>query len=134
MIVLDTQVLVWMAFGIDRLGSGAKDLIEREPDRRISSMVEWELAMLLDKQRLTLDQPLEAWMKRVTAEFELAEVNVTGTIARDAGSLPGNIHGDPCDRIIIATSRRLVCPLITADRAILDYAEAGHIRVIDARH
>ncbi len=133
MILLDTQVVVWLAFGIDQLGAVARDRIAQESDRRMSAMVGWELAMLLDKGRLTLGQPLETWMQNIETKMELVEVPVTGAIGRDAGGLQGNIHGDPCDRIMIATARALGCPLVTSDRAILRYAATGHLKAIDAR-
>ena len=58
---------------------------------------------------------------------------ISPSIAIDAGQLPGGIHGDPADRIIIATSRHLGCPLLTTDRKILAYAAIGHLKAIDAR-
>lgn len=134
MILLDTQVVVWLAFGNDRLGKVAKDVIEQERDRRMSAMVGWELAMLIDKRRLTLEQPLDIWMQNIVTNLELDEVPVTSAIGRDAGGLQGNIHGDPCDRIMIATARSLGCPLVTSDRAILRYAAAGYVKATDARH
>lgn len=133
MILLDTQVVVWLAFGIDQLGTAARDIIMQESDRRMSAMVGWELAMLLDKGRLTLGQPLDTWMQNIETRMELVEVPVTGEIGRDAGGLQGNIHGDPCDRIMIATARALGCPLVTSDRAILRYAATGYLKAIDAR-
>ncbi|WP_404367323.1 type II toxin-antitoxin system VapC family toxin [Sphingomonas sp. MMS24-J45] len=133
MILLDTQVVVWLAFGIDQLGVAARERIASESDRRMSAMVGWELAMLLDKGRLTLGQPLGTWMQNIEAKMELIGVPVTGAIGRDAGGLQGNIHGDPCDRIMIATARALGCPLVTSDRAILRYAANGHLQTIDAR-
>jgi predicted nucleic acid-binding protein len=36
------------------------------------------------------------------------------------------------DRIIIATARHLAVPVVTADRKIIDYTGAGHVRVIPA--
>ncbi|HEY0423571.1 MAG TPA: hypothetical protein VGC82_09645 [Rhodopila sp.] len=44
--------------------------------------------------------------------------------------LPGAFHADPGDRLIIATARHLGTPIVTGDRKILAYAEAGFVRVI----
>jgi PIN domain nuclease of toxin-antitoxin system len=52
-------------------------------------------------------------------------------IAVEAGELE-ELHGDPADRIIIATARHFSAPLLTADRAILAYGAAGHVEAIDA--
>ena len=89
--------------------------------------------MLADKGKIALSRPVAAWFEAVLAApgFSLAELTIG--IGADAGSLPGNIHGDPADRLIIATARALGCPVLTADRAILAYAAAGHVQAIDAR-
>lgn len=89
--------------------------------------------MLVHKGRLDVGVSAREWANAVlrTDEVELAEL--TASIAADAGTLPEGIHGDPADRIIVATARSLGCPLLTKDRKILDYAAAGHLKAIDAR-
>lgn len=132
-ILLDTQVIVWSAAGDDRLGRTARMTIAAEPDRRASTMVAWEIAMNARKGRLTLDMPSNRWIAMVFTGLDLREVAVSRDIAWDAGQLPDDIHGDPGDRIMIATARTLECPLLTSDRAILRHAAAGHLKAIDAR-
>lgn len=133
MILLDTNALIWLAGGTSDLGPKALQIIEEQSDRRMSAMVAWELAMLLDKRRIALDSPLEIWLKKTLQGLGIVEVPVTSAIGCDAGSLQGDIHGDPCDRIMIATARALGCSLVTSDAAILRYAAAGHVKAIDAR-
>ena len=53
-------------------------------------------------------------------------------IAIDSVCLPGSFHADPADRLIVATALHCGAVPFTADRAILDYATAGHVRAIDA--
>ena len=89
--------------------------------------------MLGDKRKLAFDMPLAAWVERARTKLRFADAPLTPEIARDAGSLLGSIHGDPCDRIMIATARSLMCPIITTDGKILAYAKAGHVQAIDAR-
>ena len=137
MIVIDTQALVWMIEGDPRLGRGGRQLIDKaraENGALIAPVTVWEVAMLTDKGRLILGRPVAQWFDHVLSfgGFLLEPMSVS--IAIDAGTLPGSIHGDPADRLIIATARSLGCPLLTADRKILDYAAAGHVRTIDARH
>jgi PIN domain nuclease of toxin-antitoxin system len=48
-------------------------------------------------------------------------------IAIASSWLPGEIHGDPADRLIIATARHLGLPIVTRDRKILAYADAGEV-------
>ena len=48
----------------------------------------------------------------------------------DASFLPGTLHRDPADRILIATARAFDLTLVTRDQTILDYARRGHVRAL----
>jgi len=133
MILLDTNVVVRTMTGEGRIGQAARQILDDDVDRCCSAMMHWELAMLADKGRLTFEIPLDLWLERAATMLRFVEIPVTGTIARDAGSLPGSIHGDPCDRMMIATARMLACPIITTDHKIITYANSGHVKAIDAR-
>jgi PIN domain nuclease of toxin-antitoxin system len=50
----------------------------------------------------------------------------------DSARLPGDLHGDPADRMLVATARRVGATLVTRDGRILDYADGGHLSVLDA--
>ena len=90
--------------------------------------------MLVEKGKIGLAKPVPQWFDQVLATPGFRIAGLTTAIGADAGSLPGAIHGDPADRLIVATARALGCPLITADRAILAYGAAGHLQTMDARH
>jgi PIN domain nuclease of toxin-antitoxin system len=60
----------------------------------------------------------------------IKEAPITPAIAIDASYLPGDFHADPMDRLIVATARHLGMPVVTSDRKILGYAEAGFVRAI----
>lgn len=135
MIAIDTQALVWYFQGDERLGSGAIQLIETQRATRIviPTIVAWEIAMLVDKERIALGLTPSLWFAHVltTRGFEFGSFGVE--LGLDAGSLPGRIHGDPGDRLVIATARALDCPLLTSDEKILAYAANKHLKAIDAR-
>jgi PIN domain nuclease of toxin-antitoxin system len=136
LILLDTQVLVWFSQEDRRLKEKARLLIEKETaadEAMISPITFWEVAMLVDKGQLPLGhRPLD-WMEAVLDGVGFRIAPLAPIIAVDAGSLPGDIHGDPADRIIVATARHLGCPLLTTDHEIIAYAQAGHLQAIDAR-
>lgn len=139
MILLDTHVLVWAAEDRHDLGSNSRELILAEQAASdgvvgISAITPWEIAMLVDKGRLKLGRDLHDWMNITLSQSNVRVIAIEPAIGIDAGTLPGRIHGDPADRILIATARSLDCPLLTMDRKILDYAEQGHVRVIRADH
>ena len=48
----------------------------------------------------------------------------------DSTVLPGECHSDPADRLIPATARSLNAHLLSGDKAILDYARVGFVKVL----
>ena len=44
-----------------------------------------------------------------------------------SSTMPGTPHGDPADRIIVATAREYGLRIVTRDAKILDYAARGHV-------
>ncbi len=119
--LLDTHVLLWFRSGSQRLGQRAREAVERAwavDDVAVSAISFWELAMLVEKGRLSLPGDVRAW-RRLNLRQGLREIPVDGEIGARAAALSG-LPGDPTDRIIVATAtdgRRLV----TADQRILDW-------------
>lgn len=136
MILLDTHVLVWLIQGDAKLGRKTfATLDEAVADQQLTvcAITPWEVSMLADKGRLYLGMPTARWITEALAIPGIALLPLEPLVAVAAGELPGDIRGDPADRLIVATARHLSCPIATADRAILGYAKAGHVAAIDAR-
>jgi PIN domain nuclease of toxin-antitoxin system len=78
----------------------------------------WEAQMLHAKGRLVLDRPFDIWIRDAAAAttIEIAPLDVEVVIALDG--LPASFHGDPADRLIVATARAYRIPLATHDRRI----------------
>jgi PIN domain nuclease of toxin-antitoxin system len=72
----------------------------------------------------------KTWFARVMGGPGIREAPLTPEIAIDASFLPGELHGDPGDRLLVATARYLGLPIVTRDRSIIAYAGDGHARVI----
>ncbi len=83
----------------------------------MSAISIWEIGVLIDKQRIDLRLGLGGWRETLNSQG-LIELPVSGYIAERAATLQ-NIHGDPADRIIIATALEHHA-LVTADRRILN--------------
>ena len=129
--LLDTHVVIWYREDNPRLGTQARDEFDRalqDGDAAISVISYWEIAMQIQKGRLELSLDLEAWRQDLL-RYGLLEIPVSADIATRAGLLP-DIHGDPCDRLIVATALEGHL-LITADERIL--AWPGQVGRIDAR-
>src|SRR5205085_989335 len=79
----------------------------------------WELAMLVAKGRITLQTPLLEWVREALKTPGLSLVHLTPEIAVESTRLPGSFHGDPADRIIVASARETGSMILTRDRGIL---------------
>lgn len=134
-ILLDTCALIWLANG-DALHDTAKAGIiaaARSNDLLISTVSAWEIGMLSkSKAGRTLEflPDPKTWFARVMARPGVTLAALTPPIAISASSLPDPLHGDPADRLLIATARDLGVPIVTRDAKILDYARLGHVQAI----
>lgn len=131
MILLDTHVLVWFWHGQSDLGHRARETIEREwqaGNAAVSTISLWEAGMLHEKGRIQLPAEPSAWRASLLREG-LVEIPVDGAIAARAGTLR-DIHGDPADRLILATALE-GHQLITGDTRLLEWP--GDIARLDAR-
>jgi PIN domain nuclease of toxin-antitoxin system len=101
----------------------------------VSTASAWEIGMLSRPGPTQKPMPQflpdpKTWFARLMAMPGIREAPITPAIAIDASHLPGELHSDLMDRLIIATARHLGMPIVTGDRKIITYAEAGHVRVI----
>jgi PIN domain nuclease of toxin-antitoxin system len=135
MIVLDTHVLLWTLQDDAKLGRQARMLLDDQAAADgilVSAITIWEIALLVRKDRLALRTETAKWVAEALDLPGLLLAPLDPAIAIDSIMLPGAFHNDPADRIIIATARYHDAPLLTVDRAILDYSAAGHVHTIDA--
>lgn len=115
--VFDTHVWVWAAAGDPR----AEKLRDFSGAAIISAISQWEVSMLAMKGRLSLLPDEESWFS-ANLESPVSLAPLTAEISRASCRLP-DFHGDPADRIIVATAITLGIPLITADEKIIRWNE-----------
>lgn len=73
-----------------------------------------------------------AYVHALFSREGVIEQPVTAPIAELAARLPGDFHGNPADRIIVATAVDRAATLVTRDARILSYGKAtGFITVIE---
>ena len=131
MILQDTHVLLWWETGNRRLGPQCRHILEtalREGQAAVSAISFWELSMRAAKGHLELPFAIDAWRQELL-QRGIVEIPVDGDIAIRAGLLR-DMHGDPADRIIVATAQD-GHQLMTADRQILGWG--GDLLSINAR-
>ena len=133
--LLDTHVLVWLLSGSDRLGAQARKAIQKAAESgvlHLSAISPWEIAVLVSKGRLVLEQDVGEWIQAGVALPGICLEPLSPEVAVASTRLPGEFHADPADRIIVATARHLGAVLVTADGLLLSYGSAGHLKVMDA--
>ena len=133
-LVLDTHALIWLVDGREGMFSPAMlDRIEHAVRRNevlVPAIVFWEVAMLDARGRIQLSQSCTVWCEQVQARQGIRIVPLTPAISIDSTRLPGSFHGDPADRMIVATARAENATLLTNDRKILDYAVTGAVKAV----
>jgi PIN domain nuclease of toxin-antitoxin system len=96
----------------------------------LSVMSVWELGILEAKGRIQLHAPCEQWVQEALAMPGLSVAPLTPEIALASSRLPQPFHGDPADRIIVATARTMGVRLATRDSKILEYGRQRHVAVL----
>jgi PIN domain nuclease of toxin-antitoxin system len=74
--------------------------------------------MLHRKKRIELPVPFPTLLRRATAADMLTILPLNADTVIAVNDLPASFHGDPADRIIVATARAHDLPLATHDEAI----------------
>lgn len=136
-VLLDTCAMIWLANGNPLAPAALTAIVAAglAEGVYVSPVSAWEVGMLSkprpgrDPGPQFLPDP-KTWFGRVSAGPGIRQAALTPDIAIDASYLPGELHGDPGDRLLVATARHLGMPIVTRDRRIIDYAGAGWVRVI----
>jgi PIN domain nuclease of toxin-antitoxin system len=119
-ILVDTHIVVWLAFDQAKLSKSARTAIndarKNGEGLAISDITLLELATLSSKGRIRLDISLESFLREVEARFIV--LPISGRTCVCAVGLPDAYPKDPADRIIGATALVEGLSLLTADRDI----------------
>lgn len=120
-LLLDTHVWIWWltpSSPLKRAERDALDAAAEAGDLCLSAISMWEAQLLHSKQRLELPLPFADWFTRATDSQVLSVLPIDREVIIALDRLPGTFHGDPADRLIVATARAHGLPLATRDQAI----------------
>src|SRR6185437_14035814 len=129
--LLDTHVWIWLQEADPRLPRAAVHMIERaQAQHRVfaSAISVLEIAQLLEKGRIELSYSIHAWLTQSFSDEGIRLLPLSPEIAVESTRLPGNLHRDPADRILTATTRIENLTLLTRDARLLEYGDAGNLR------
>lgn len=119
MIVLDTHAWLWWLAEPSKLSPAARQAIDEARTIGISSVSGWEVAMLVEKGRISLDRDVPVWVRQASAAERLAVQPLSLDVAVAAGLLDrAGFPGDPADRFIYATAQAQRARLVTRDEAL----------------
>lgn len=135
-LLLDTHCWLWAQLGLtEHLSRPAVDAIREAESAgrlRVSVISTWEVAMLEKRGRIALPMNIRTWIDEALGKPGISVAPLTPDIAVESVHLPGDLHGDPADRLLVATARVLGATLLTKDTRILRYGRQRHVRALAA--
>ena len=96
----------------------ALDALAAERKLHLPAICIWEVQMLHQHNRIELPIPFATWLRQATSPDVLTLLPLNADVAIALDDLPASFHGDPADRMIVATARANSLPLATHDKAI----------------
>ena len=127
LILLDTHIWLWLMSGaVKAVSPKLRALVDKlapESRVRISAISTWEIGILISKNRISLGENPQEYVYRAIRDLNIGAEAITAEIAMDSAFLPEGLHGDPADRILIATAKHIDATLITHDKEILAYSK-----------
>jgi PIN domain nuclease of toxin-antitoxin system len=122
MILLDTHAWIWWVSEPSRLSRRARSALDYAARIAVCPISAWELSTKVRMGKIRLDRDVMVWVKQALDRPRLSVAELSPEIAVRAGGLDRNeFHGDPADRLIVATAIELGIELVTKDRRIRDY-------------
>ena len=121
-LLLDTQLLVWVGYAPQRLGSSlAAELVDRRHVIWFSVVSIWEMAIKasLGREDFQVNPPA---LRLGLLEQGFLELPIQVSHVLAVQQLPW-VHRDPFDRLLVAQAAQERLSLITADRTLLGYGD-----------
>lgn len=120
-LLLDTHVWVWWLTPDSPLSIAERSALDAKAGRGelfLAAVSLWEVQMLAAKRRLQLPLRFPDWLAQAADDRMISVVPLDIDVIFALDALPKSFHGDPADRLIVATARARKLPLATHDAAI----------------
>jgi len=121
-LLLDTCALVFFVEDTGQLSNEAMGhLTADDAEVYVSAVSIAELACGQERRRIQLTLHWKQWWAEALRRNGWECLPISPEIMAEAWSLPGTLHGDPADRLLVATARIERMTLITTDPRLLEY-------------
>ena len=121
-VLLDSHVWIWWVTGQKDLAAAKRARLDRLAEAGtppfLSAISLWEAQMLYRKNRLTLEIDFPVWLTEASDPMVVQVLPIDTSVILTLDKLPDRFHGDPADRIIVATAKAHGLALMTDDKAI----------------
>jgi len=134
-VLVDTHIWLWHLNGEPSLSTRVKKCIDAcalENELYLSAISVWEIAMLVSKNKIILNTSCQAWINKSLSLPGVSLLPLSPEIAIESCQLPGNFHGDPADRIIVASAKVENLCLISRDKKLSSYCAKHDINILQA--
>lgn len=125
MLLLDSQVVLWLLDDSPRLGPRARATISSATAVHVSAATTWELTSKAMLGKLVVPANLT---EHLVAQG-LTPLNITPEHTEAIHDFPEVTHHDPFDRLLVAQTDRTAMKLLTADKVLLGL---GRKFIVDA--
>jgi PIN domain nuclease of toxin-antitoxin system len=113
--LLDACSLIWYVDQPHQLSAPAHAAITAGTnDLYLSSATVWEISIKAGLGKLKLSAPFRPWIEKAISDLSLILLPITVEVADDQSRLPRH-HGDPFDRILVATCLADTLSVVSAD-------------------
>ncbi len=133
-LLLDTHVWIWVLMGEEKLKKSFISSLEAaaaNDNIYIAAISLWEIGMLVERKRIELEMDCLDWIQQALDMPGINLMPLSPQIAVQSSRLPGSFHGDPADRILVASAFESKAVLVTHDQKILAYGKDKFIHVYD---
>ncbi len=117
--LLDACSLIWYVDDPQKLSvDGHAAITAGANDLYLSAATVWEISIKVGLGKLKLSAPFRPWIEKAISDLGLILLPITVEVSDEQSRLPRH-HGDPFDRLLVATCRVENLSVVSAD-AIFD--------------
>ena len=118
-LLLDTHIWIWSLLQPERMAPRVQTALQDPANEKwLSPISVWELVILVEKKRVSLNVSVDEWVAQAMAVVPLREATLTTEVAL-ATNKTRLSHRDPADAFLVATAKVFDLTLVTADARLL---------------